>query len=168
MTKLLLSSVLLAFVSAGCGGADGPSTAGPDQPSTEGATSTSPAPDAPEADKAAPEEAPAPAAGNTSNVDASFDDAFVQEATAAFEGFVMIMEGNQDDCPKMASELEAFMKEHAHIKQKVDAIEADPEQNEKWEAATRDSDKALEARMMPALQGCVNDPAMEALFKKMQ
>lgn len=118
------------------------------------------------ADEKAPEEAKdgdkAPAG------DATFDDAFVKKSQEAFEGFIKVMEDNKDDCPKMAKELEAYMDKFGHIKKKVDAIEADPKQKEAWEAANAESDKALQARMMPALETCMQDPALEAVFKKMQ
>lgn len=99
--------------------------------------------------------------------DVSFDAAFVKQAMDGFEGFVEIMENNKDDCAKMASEIEAYMQKLGHVKKKMDAIEADPVASKKWKEATGKKQDEIQARMMPALEKCVQDPAMEAVFKKM-
>ena len=99
--------------------------------------------------------------------DTSFDAAFVKTSMAAFEGLVVITEKNAGDCAKMASEMGAYMKKNRHIKDKVDAIEADPAQKKKWKEATKAATDGMGQRMMTALGDCMSDPAVGEVLESM-
>ena len=170
MNKLattIVLGVLMTSIQA-CGGADNPPAAQPAGGTTDVAPSE-PTPVA--ADEPANADRPAgdvkPAA-DPRELDSSFDDAFVTLAMDTFEGLVVLVETTKNDCAAMAAGIEAYMAKYGHIKRKVDAVEADPEQNKRWDALTKaDSDK-LNKRMLAALgEQCLNDAELLRVIEAM-